>query len=441
MLKLNRNYQLKFTLGRQEGFVKLEADEVIIVEYPFTLMLDINRNYLSTNNTASLQILNLNDTTRAKLHMDFNDYTRYIDVELYAGYGDDMPLIFIGNVMSCSSNKESGSVDVVTQIEAWDGGLIQSSSYVSASYDKTVTNEQILKSIVAANLEWVKQGVIIPLPDKITQRGSAFVGSTWDLINRFTGHRAFIDNGVLNVLGQDDILAGNINVINSDTGLLATPKRMEGLLVAEMMFEPQIKVGQGVYIESETAQYYNQIYKVLGVQHRGIISPVTSGKLVTILTLAMGTFIEREKEPEQVISKDTSWIRPVSANVTSPFGYRKDPITGKAQKFHAGIDYGCSLGTGVKATNSGTVATANYQGGYGNMIIINHGTYNGKQMTSAYGHLQTFLVNIGDRVSQGQIIAYSGGVGATAGRSTGPHLHFEIRENGNPVNPTKYVGN
>ena len=152
MLKLNRNYQLKFTIGKQEGYIKHEADEVIIIEYPFTLLFDINRNYLSTNNVASLQIFNLNDVTRAKLHLDFNDYSRYIDVELYAGYGEELPLIFLGQVRSGASAKESGGVDIVTSIEAYDGGLIQSSSYTSASYDKTVTKDQVLKSIIAANL-------------------------------------------------------------------------------------------------------------------------------------------------------------------------------------------------------------------------------------------------------------------------------------------------
>ena len=395
MLKLNRNYQLKFTIGKQEGYIKHEADEVIIIEYPFTLLFDINRNYLSTNNVASLQIFNLNDVTRAKLHLDFNDYSRYIDVELYAGYGEELPLIFLGQVRSGASAKESGGVDIITSIEAYDGGLIQSSSYTSASYDKTVTKDQVLKSIIAANLDWAKTGVIIPLPEKLTQRGTALIGNTWDIIT----------------------------------------------LIAEVVFEPQVKVGQGVYIESQTAQYYNQIYKVLGVQHRGIISPVSSGRTVTILTLAMGSFTEVEKELETVISKETTWLRPVQAKVTSPFGYRTDPVTGKAQKFHEGIDYGCTLGTNVKVTNSGVVSTANYQGGYGNMIIVEHGVYNGKTITSRYGHLKDFLVKIGDKVGQGQVIAYSGGIGVGAGKSTGPHLHFEIRENGKPVNPTKYVGN
>ena len=395
MLKLNRNYQLKFTIGKQEGYIKHEADEVIIIEYPFTLLFDIKRNYLSTNNVASLQIFNLNDVTRAKLHLDFNDYSRYIDVELYAGYGEELPLIFLGQVRSGASAKESGGVDIITSIEAYDGGLIQSSSYTSASYDKTVTKDQVLKSIIAANLDWAKTGVIIPLPEKLTQRGTALIGNTWDIIT----------------------------------------------LIAEVVFEPQVKVGQGVYIESQTAQYYNQIYKVLGVQHRGIISPVSSGRTVTILTLAMGSFTEVEKELETVISKETTWLRPVQAKVTSPFGYRTDPVTGKAQKFHEGIDYGCTLGTNVKVTNSGVVSTANYQGGYGNMIIVEHGVYNGKTITSRYGHLKDFLVKIGDKVGQGQVIAYSGGIGVGAGKSTGPHLHFEIRENGKPVNPTKYVGN
>jgi len=442
MLKLNRNYQIKFTIGKVEGITKSDPDETIIVEYPFTMMFDIDRNYLSTNNTALIQILNLNDVTRAKLHKDKGDFTRYIDMEVYAGYGDDLPLIFIGRVMTASSMKASGSTDIVTEIEAWDGGFIQSSSYTSMSYDKNVTINDVLQSVVASNLAWVKQGVIIPLPYRITQRGRTYIGNTWDIITRVTNHQAFIDNGIINVLAENDILADEINVINADTGLLATPARRNSMLIAEIMFEPHIKVCQGVYLESQTAQYYNQIYKVLGVQHKGIISPVANGKTTTTLTLASGTFVQQSKQPEQVISSDTKWIKPVEAPVTSSFGYRTHPITGK-RSFHEGIDYGCSLGTPVKATNSGTVAGANLQGGYGNVVVINHGQLDGKTMSSKYGHLQSFVVNVNDKVSQGQVIGYSGGQPgvASSGASTGPHLHFEIRENGNPVNPTKYVGN
>lgn len=125
------------------------------------------------------------------------------------------------------------------------------------------------------------------------------------------------------------------------------------------------------------------------------------------------------------------WPCPASRNVTSPFGYRVHPIFGTT-KFHSGIDIAAASGSAVIATASGTVVTSTYSSSYGNYIVINHG--NG--MTSLYAHLSSRLVSVGASVAQGTTI---GLVGST-GWSTGPHLHFEISQNGTRVNPRNYVG-
>jgi murein DD-endopeptidase MepM/ murein hydrolase activator NlpD len=121
-----------------------------------------------------------------------------------------------------------------------------------------------------------------------------------------------------------------------------------------------------------------------------------------------------------------SFIRPVSARVTSGFGSRFHPILHRT-RMHTGVDFGAPYGASIHAAGGGTVILAHYSSGYGNCVVIDHG--NG--VTTLYGHCSALLVSTGDIVQQGQTIAR---VGAT-GMATGPHLHFEVRHSGVPVNP------
>lgn len=123
-----------------------------------------------------------------------------------------------------------------------------------------------------------------------------------------------------------------------------------------------------------------------------------------------------------------SW--PVSGPITSPFGYRVHPIFGTTI-FHSGIDIGVPEGTVVHAADAGTVISSGWLGGYGYAVIIDHG--NGLQ--TVYGHNSSLLVSEGQSVSKGQPIAYSG----QTGYATGPHVHFEVRVNGSPVDPMGYL--
>lgn len=122
---------------------------------------------------------------------------------------------------------------------------------------------------------------------------------------------------------------------------------------------------------------------------------------------------------------------PVEGAVTDGFGWRTHPITGE-QQFHSGIDIGAGMGTPVGAAGMGEVTTAGWYGGYGNAVIIDHG--NG--LSSLYGHLSSILCSVGDLVSAGQTI---GLVGST-GNSTGPHLHFEVTQDGSPIDPSSIFG-
>ncbi|SDL94634.1 M23 family metallopeptidase [Halarsenatibacter silvermanii] len=118
------------------------------------------------------------------------------------------------------------------------------------------------------------------------------------------------------------------------------------------------------------------------------------------------------------------FIRPVDGRISSPFGPRWG-------SHHDGKDYAVPQGTPVKAAGGGRVVHVSYTGGYGKTIIIEHQD----GIKTLYGHLSSYRVRRGQRVNRGQIIGESG----NTGRSTGPHLHFEVRVNGRPVNPANYL--
>jgi murein DD-endopeptidase MepM/ murein hydrolase activator NlpD len=144
------------------------------------------------------------------------------------------------------------------------------------------------------------------------------------------------------------------------------------------------------------------------------------------------------REAAQAKANSKIWVRgtgifafPSDAPTSSPFGWRIHPILGY-RRFHAGLDFAASYGSTIRAADSGIVIFAGWYGGYGKAVIISHG----KGITTLYGHTSELYVTEGQSVQKGQAIA---SVGST-GLSTGPHLHFEVRNNGTPVNPANYLG-
>jgi len=128
----------------------------------------------------------------------------------------------------------------------------------------------------------------------------------------------------------------------------------------------------------------------------------------------------------------TPSIAPVRGILTDGFGGRSDPFTGE-QGTHNAIDISSAVGQPVRAPADGIVVKAEWANGYGNVIYLAHGY----GYSTRYGHLSSYAVQPGQRIKRGDVIGY---VGST-GRSTGPHLHYEVRLNNNPVNPLEYILN
>lgn len=129
-------------------------------------------------------------------------------------------------------------------------------------------------------------------------------------------------------------------------------------------------------------------------------------------------------------SNSGKMIWPITGPITSEFGWRTHPIFG-GQRFHSGLDIGGDYGMEIHAAQTGVVSHAGWIDGYGNTVMIEHGG----GIVTLYGHNESLAVNVGQIVNQGDVIAYCG----STGNSTGPHCHFEVRVNGEPVSPMDYL--
>lgn len=139
---------------------------------------------------------------------------------------------------------------------------------------------------------------------------------------------------------------------------------------------------------------------------------------------------ERIPKGEVAVRRSSGFRWPIMGRINSPFGWRQHPIT-KRRDFHTGIDIKANRGDPIKGAGSGRVVYSGWMGGYGKVLVIEH--HNGQ--STLYAHCSTLLVGKGANVSSGQLVAKVG----TTGRSTGPHLHFEVRNGNSPVNPIKYL--
>lgn len=160
----------------------------------------------------------------------------------------------------------------------------------------------------------------------------------------------------------------------------------------------------------------------------------------SIASMIQRIIAQRRAFEMQARRNNPHWVRPfmgtgrfmwpVAGVITSPFGSRMHPVLGRYINHH-GIDFGAASGTPIYAPDNGEVIYAGWYGGYGKVVIIDHGG----DITTLFGHTSSYVVDAGTRVRKGQVIAY---VGST-GMSTGPHLHFEVRRNGGAINPMAFL--
>ena len=148
---------------------------------------------------------------------------------------------------------------------------------------------------------------------------------------------------------------------------------------------------------------------------------------------SIGSYINKTTTDSNV-QVASGFIKPIQGRITSPFGWRTHPIF-NSRSFHSGIDIGGPNLGAIRASNSGKVIYSGWYGGYGKVVILEHGVINGKPITTLYAHMSSIKVSNGQKVTKGDVVGYEG----TTGYSTGPHCHFEVRVNGQPNNPLNYI--
>lgn len=195
-----------------------------------------------------------------------------------------------------------------------------------------------------------------------------------------------------------------------------------------------------------------RVFRAAGLPPEQILNQVRSGMVrpedrMTPLSISTSGTLVEDTDAERVnailsglervnmyriAGQRVPFAQPVTANVrfTSGFGNRRDPKTGRT-RMHSGVDFAGPSGTAIKSTADGVVKKAGWQSGYGNAVVIEHAF----GVETLYAHLSRINVSAGQRVSRGDVI---GGMGTT-GRSTGVHLHYEVRVGGNAVNPMTYI--
>lgn len=442
--------------------------ETVIVEYPITCKFTVTRGVLSDSNKAIIQLYNLAPETRSQIFQDqFTlEQSKWKYVHLEAGYGNQpMPLIFKGRFLQAYSFKSGGQTDVITEIQAT---AIDIFDYQTSHTFAAGTTFKDAYTTMAADMPNVVVGNTGSLTGSF-QTPTTFDGLVHEELNKLTGGHTFVDNGVLNTIMDNEVIDVPVPVISNNTNLLETPMRRDANLEIKTTFLPDIIAGQLVEVDSAVSPDFNGQFKLVGFTHDCLISPTQAGSRTTQMTLWIGPMLPasnialtgggvtggaapvdfnavkgNEVYPVTPKPLQPKWIRPCNAAINSQYGYRYHPIY-KKNLFHSGWDMLAPMRTPIKAVANGTVKKVVYDKNtvrsYGYNIEINHGVINGVNVTSFYAHLNQINVKFGQKVKQGDIIALSGGAVGTAGAgsSTGPHLHFEIRENGKPVNPGKYV--
>ncbi len=255
----------------------------LYVALPFTMEFDISRNTLSSMNEATIRVYNLSEKNRSLIRKNSVDFYDKRTVTLRAGYGKNPPVVFTGNITKAFSVREG--TNFITQIEAFDGGFAFVNGNTNRQFPAVVTQKYVVEQMIS-DLPGVTLGVVgESYTNTLGSRGNSYSGNTKDILTEVTNGQFFVDNNVANVLSNSEYLQGHLPLIDSESGLLGTPRRELTQIAFEMIFEPQVITGQGIELRSSTDKNFNGLYKVVAIKHRGMISETVCGDAITALTL------------------------------------------------------------------------------------------------------------------------------------------------------------
>lgn len=279
-MKINRTYSLDIQTT--------VAGSSIVVKNPLTCEFSVQRNIFASQNTSLFRVYNLSELTRNAVYKDEYDLNLYRTCVMRAGYENFQSIIFSGNIKKAFSYRRSGDVNFVTEIEAYDNSYATAASCSEWQIQNQVSKAAVINRLIG-ELKGVTRGSVAEISGTY-KRGFVAHGFTWDILQEVTGGQCFIDNGKVNVLEENDCISGGITILNSNFGLMGTPRRQQNILKAEIIFEPRLMVGQSISLNSDTIpEVFNGTYKIVGIEHSGVISEAVGGTCKTSVSLLLPT--------------------------------------------------------------------------------------------------------------------------------------------------------
>lgn len=277
----NRRYILTITPITKSGQTRGKS---IVIKNPLTMRFNVQRMPMMGDCCATIDIYNLQPKTREKLFLDYFDFNNIQKVTLEAGYENGkFDLIYKGRIVTCRTRQEH--TETITTIEA-QSGMFVLDSYISSSMKEGQYTSEIANDVLSKTTE-LEKSFIQPEAIQIP-RPVALIGNEMSVLQTYTKGKVFIDNEKVISIDENTCIDGDIRVIDDETGLLGVPEREQVTLKVRCIFEPRIKVGQGLEIASKITPEFDGQYKVWGVSHSGSMGMAASGQCVTTIQLYTG---------------------------------------------------------------------------------------------------------------------------------------------------------
>lgn len=419
----------------------------------FYISFSINKNQEKEPNESTVIIYNLSEDNRRELDK------KYYYIILNAGYNNDEKLLSLGEILEVKHIFDTNSIK--TTISFNDGSQKYSNSAISKTFSSGTKIKTIIDEI--SKSMGYKDPFIADIDDNLEiSNATTISGKSSEILKDFcdkAGVKFSIQNDKLYIKKEDSYIPGKTFLINKNTGLIdSVEKKIRKLLKKykpkrknlkktssaetvenfykkqyekdhevelKCLLQPEIIPGSYVLIESMFVKTYAVVSEV---NHYG--SNFDNDFYTQLITKTPTSSAKKNNLTQSAITTASSsngdFVYPINQPriISSRFGMRWG-------RPHNGIDIACSSGTTIYASAAGTVEYSGILGQYGNCIIINHGN----NIKTRYAHASSLLVSVDEMVTQGQAIGYAG----STGRSTGPHLHFELRLNGVPKDPLTYI--
>ena len=320
MAKFMRNYLITwYDLSKGNkiliGDTNWQAKEGWSYPNLLTINMDVRRDTFASSNECHLQIFNLGKDRRQQMFHDRFNPAEEIYLEIMAGYGQNLSLIFRGRVLQSYSYMQGN--DMITDIEALDIGFMsyikdgRHVNYTSMTLEAGTSKREAIERIAADMEDESQLGALGAIGNVQYQTPVSFLGNSIFTIDQITGGHVFVDLGRVNVLSDKETIdVGYVPLISAETGLLGTPMRRGGQLELDILFEPSYIVGQAVKLETVTGvSEFNGAFKVLGVHHSGVISAADCGTLKTRLNLWYGAFLPDTNNALVPVEQEFSKVR------------------------------------------------------------------------------------------------------------------------------------